>query len=138
MGNTATIKLIRRSSLAAGGRRLDVLIDGKKIGNIGNGKEEKFELGPGQHSVQVKLMSRSELIDLDLASNSYVELECGIAQNFWTRNLPMASAFIVWYATGRRLDGIWLGIVGTCVIVFLLIAMFNFRPGGTYYLKRLN
>jgi len=130
---SAKIRLHRKSNIAASIRKLEILVDGQKIGNIANGKEQSFEVTPGRHRIQVKLLSDSEPLDVELSPNSTLELECGISPQFWKRNLAGAAGILVlMYIAKHGLHGGGFAILFLCGIVLAA----NFRAGGTYYLKR--
>jgi len=136
MSATGSLKIVRKANLAACARRLDVLVDGKKIGNVGNGKEEYFELSPGKHIVQVKLLAKSEPLDMDFPADSSVELECGISPRFWPRTLAIFAMVLLWQFGKHFVPGLVASIVIVLLIVWAIVA--SFRAGGTYYLKRVN
>ena len=139
MAGTTTIKLRRKANLAAGLRKLDVLVDGKKIGNIGNDQEEIFEVAPGAHTIQVKLLAKSELINVDLASGSTLALECGITPEFWKRTLLLVANFtLIVLATVVHYEAIITVLTLVIIIVSATwVTYSNFQPSGTYYLKKI-
>jgi hypothetical protein len=133
------IKLCRRFNLAAMARKLDVVVDGTKIGNIGNGQDQSFEVAPGRRAVEVKLWSRSELLNLDLLPNKSIELECGVSNQFWIRAILLAQVGFLGYCAKHVLPGYTLPILGVAVFALIVVCTsLNFKRGGTYYLKRVD
>jgi hypothetical protein len=136
MSSPGLLKVFRKSNLAAGLRKFDLLVDGNKIGNIGNGKQESYEVASGRHTVQVKLGlgSRSEMLDIEVNPNSSLELECGISPTFWVRNLLFFAILVglMIFKTNIAHD-VFVAMVLVLGIVSLLA---NYKPGATYYIKR--
>src|SRR6516225_6198444 len=64
---------------------MEVLMDGRKLGNVDRGKMESFSASPGAHTVQVKLWPAlwSESVGIDLSANSSIKLECGASSRYW-------------------------------------------------------
>jgi hypothetical protein len=143
MSDAGVIKVRRKSNIAASRRKLDILVDGKKIGNIANGKEQSFEVGSGRHTVQVKLMSRSELLDIDVSPNGSVELECGVSPQFRKRNLwiVLIALFLIYLSTHCQI-GLAVAINATILTMFIIAAIRDLlvytKPGGTFYLKKMD
>jgi len=141
MSGNGIIKIRRKPNVAAGIRKLDVLVDGQKIGNIANNAEQSFEVPPGAHTVQVKLWSKSEIINVDLSPDSTVMLECGIAPDFWKRTLLLGAVFLAMYL-GKQFakENLVLCLALIAVIVILAVqgTRSNFRLGGTYYLRKVD
>lgn len=140
MTANGTIRIRRKANLAAGLRKLDILIDGRKVGNIANNTEQTFALDPGPHTAQVSLWAKSEIINIDLYAGDTIELECGVAPDFWKRTLSLVAIFVAMYFTAQLAKDNPL----VCLIVLFIIIVIairgtrsNFLLGGTYYLKRL-
>jgi len=133
MRKAGIITLRRKANFAASLRKLDVLVDGKRIGNIANGAERHFEVGTGWHRVEVKLLAGSELLAIDLSPNDSVELECGISRQFWIRLLLVATGILVLSSFNAPAL-----IHLLMLVVSIFLAVGNFRRGGTYYLKRVH
>jgi hypothetical protein len=137
MTEGGVLKVARTKNVAAGLRRLDVIVDGQKVGSIGNGEEQTFDVSEGTHSVEVKLGfgSRSEVVDVYVASGSTSELECGISGAFWQRNLAIVAVVLMIVAGGKAFVHSPVGM-----IIILLAAVFslvtNYKPGSTYYLRK--
>jgi hypothetical protein len=137
MAADGVVKVVRKKNIAAGMRRLDVLVDGKKIGSVGNGEEQTFTLSEGTHSVEVKLGfgSRSEAVDVYVADGAPSQLECGISPAFWQRNMAILAVVLMIVAGGKDFVHSPAG-----TIVILLAAVFslmtNYKPGSTYYLRK--
>ncbi len=139
MSDTGTIRLVRKANFAASLRKLNVVVDGKKIGNIANGKQESFELDSGRHTVQVKLLLGSESLDVDLNPGDSAHFECGISSGFWTRLVVLFILFALSNAAKACLPPL-----GTLLMYLLLviasiwILVLTFKPGAIYYLKRID
>jgi hypothetical protein len=75
----STISLERKSSILGMAVAWPVIVDGSKIGSIGNGKRMEFTLPVGRHQVYVKTIGmQSDLLGLDLAGGEKLGLACGI------------------------------------------------------------
>lgn len=51
----ATLKITRDSGYADLVRAYDVILDGKKIGELRNGESKEFSVTPGQHALAAKI-----------------------------------------------------------------------------------
>lgn len=137
MADIGRIRLLRKSNFAAIARKLDILVDGKKIGNIGNGQEETFEVAPGRHIVQIKLMARSQVVDIDVPPNGSLDLECGIPSHYWTRTLAgLVGVLFIFSTDCKTLVGLAIAVVLLAILAYL--AVVTWRDGGTYYLKKID
>lgn len=132
----------------------DVLVDGKKIGDLALG-EKTFELDAGQHSVQVKyrLLFPSETLHVMLDQNHPIQLECGFCSRspkeylgwgiVWTILLACAIALSYYY--DHYLTFMpqwpfmqWLFFISIfCVPLFMTFRL-KMRPGSSCYLKRVD
>lgn len=138
MSDSGVIKLRRISNFAAYLRKFDVLVDGRKIGNIANGKEMSFDVAAGQHTLQVSSFARSELLQIDLSPSAVVELECGISAEFWLRNLLFfIGIYLLFHFSGHGMPGLRPVRVPIILVAAVIVTITNLRKGGTYYLKKL-
>lgn len=146
-GHSGTIKLHGKSNVIYLTKQLDILVDGMKIGEIANGQEERFEVVPGRHTVQVtafihyrqaKRLSRSESVEVYLSANNSIELECGVSPRFWKLTWPL-SAIMFMFVFGNTF--FHFGWPGLAVIFISLIPLSNWyvdaacKTAGAYYLK---
>lgn len=137
MAEAGLVKVVRTKNVAAGLRRLDVLVDGQKVGSVGNGEEQTFSVPEGRHSVEVKLGfgSRSEVVQVDVVPGEANALECGIARGFWIRNLAILAVLMSIVAGGKSFvhSPVGMIIISLLAVVSLLT---NYKPGSTYYLRK--
>lgn len=77
-----------------------VVVDGKEAGRVGNDAEARIEVGPGTHSLHLKIdWCRSPKVEFSTAAGEAVHFECG----------PNASPFLVLvYVTLWKNRYIWL------------------------------
>ena len=77
------IRITRKSEFAYAARRLAVMVDGNRIGFVGNGKTADFELPPGRHDVWVSLdWVRSRACQVDMSEPALVELKTKLSGGF--------------------------------------------------------
>ncbi len=135
MSDVGTVKINRKSNFVSSVRKWDMLLDGKKIGNIANGKELSFEVAPGRHTIQVKMFSIPKSLEIDLSPNSSMELECGISPEYFKRSLPVA--VLIFLLIGLFFVGYFHNLP---LAIFVFIAFTVVLPiaGGYPYLKRLD
>jgi hypothetical protein len=109
-------------------RRFDILVDGKKVGNIANGAENTIPVSHGQHTVELRVswIIKSQLQIVELKAGEKALLECGTSLTILSL-LPLILAvnlqFLVnlkhlAYAGIILLFLLNLGIVGYCVWLF--------------------
>lgn len=76
--------LARDSGYTDRSRDYHVLIDGREVGSIGNGEVKSFEIGPGAHSVQLKIdWCSSNSLVLNANGANDVALYCGSSLRGW-------------------------------------------------------
>ena len=81
-------------------RNYQLLVDGKRIAEIGHGASVRIPLSPGRHTVQMKIdWCYSALLELDFAAGRLEVLECGANSN------PFVALF---YITLWRKNYLWL------------------------------
>ncbi len=134
----------RKFNLLAGLGKIAVVLDGKKIGNVGNGEEKTFEISSGNHTIFIERLSRSEEITFNVPTNGAIECESGISPRFCYLNFSFALFVFIGsfmlpalkplaYDVQLFVSGLIVGIV---IIVGVWVMRENFRPGATYYLKK--
>lgn len=139
------IKLRRKSCIAGCFDKIDILVDGEKIGNIANGKEQRFEVTPGQHAVQVRVAlpfgaQKSKPIDFDLSPNGSIELECGISPQSTMRWLlfGLLGLLTLFWSDGLTRIGLEPLAYITILLWGLWCTYADLKRGGSFYLKKLN
>lgn len=129
---SGSLKLQRKSSFVYGLRKFGVFVDGQKIGAIGNGKTEVFELPPGRHNVFIKVSwCKSKQIDLDVADGDVKELECGTPLGLWYVGVIFACVMLMNFT-----EGIVKFIVCLLVMVLGIVGtVMTFQPNKYIYLS---
>ena len=141
MNDTGTISIRREpGSFRNGSTRYDVLVDGKKFGDMTFGQEQSIELGAGHHKVQIKCgWWRSELMEIEVFPNSSAWLEWAhkppsktIYKKRWGRLaiFVIVLAAIFFYPHFARL----FSAAAACLyfVEFILVKQ------SAYYLKRVD
>lgn len=78
-----TLRVTRKAELSYGARRLAVMVDGTRVGFVGNGKTVEFPITPGKHSLWVSLdWTRSAPVDLDVPDPSMIEVRASFRGGF--------------------------------------------------------
>ena len=63
----ASLTIVRSSEYANRIRKIDILLDDKKIGDISNGESKTFDIPGGQHSLKAKVdWCSSNLVNFDI------------------------------------------------------------------------
>jgi hypothetical protein len=144
MNGNGKIKLFRKLDWFSCFSMLEVLVDGKKIGDIACCKEQTFEIAVGQHTIQVqcsiprfvfwKPPIQSQLLDVDLSPNSSIELECGVPKQFHISILLMLATMLIsnYFEDAR---GIY-GVVFPITLFILTCFMALIWKTGMLYLKK--
>jgi hypothetical protein len=126
-----------------------VIIDGQKIGTLGNGEELSFDLIPGEHTVQIEAgtMGSPEPLHINLAPNTSAALECGISQQYCQSALKRSGtilagvALAAFFVNGLKYLFISFLMLAVASITFftvsVLIITIEFQPGKTYFLKNV-
>lgn len=80
-----------------------VLVDGREIGGIKNGKTETFKITPGEHSIQLHAgcWYRSEKLVFSLQPHQTITFECGSHVNGW--KVLLSPILLFW-------PGVWVYI----------------------------
>lgn len=67
------IRITRGNEWFGRARKLNILIDGKQAGSIGNKETREFNIDPGEHTIQVSMdWNRSRLLDVPIAEGQVV------------------------------------------------------------------
>ncbi len=78
---TAVLRLRRLNRINSLLRRFAVLIDGEKVGEIGNDEVAEFEVAPGPHAVQLRVdFYRSESVEAVFQPGQAVDFTCAAVQ----------------------------------------------------------
>ncbi len=73
--NCGVVRLTRKTEFAYAARRLAVMVDGKRVGFVGNGKTVDFSIPLGSHEIWVSMdWVRSASLHLELQVGSIHEL----------------------------------------------------------------
>jgi hypothetical protein len=129
MAEIGTVKIRWRASWIPSLFRphFKVLIDGEQVGIIGVDERYSFCLTAGSHQLRFDdswgwTMAK---LDIDVAANQSIELECGV-RKLWqcVSCLPLAACLNL---------SLWLK--ESALVLFLLTLVWTVRSGGTYYLK---
>lgn len=77
----AVLRLRRLNRINSLLRRFAVLIDGEKVGEIGNDEAVEFEIGPGPHAVQLRVdFYKSESVEAVFQPGQVVDFTCAAVQ----------------------------------------------------------
>jgi hypothetical protein len=67
------VRITRGNERYGSVRKLNVLIDGRKVGTIGNKETREFDIDPGEHTIQVSMdWVRSRLLDVPIAEGQVI------------------------------------------------------------------
>ena len=89
MAGMASIRIERRPTpWVDRARAYKVAIDGERMGSVGFGQEQVFEVAPGRHQVQLHIdWCRSRPVEVDVAEGAEVRLACSgrnaVAALYW-------------------------------------------------------
>ncbi|MDJ0714891.1 MAG: signal peptidase I [Prochloraceae cyanobacterium] len=73
-----TIYIQRKWQFPYGGRSFRVYIDREQVGRIRNGSEERYQVSPGLHTIQIKIdFYRSRSLEVNVLPNQIINLRCG-------------------------------------------------------------
>lgn len=107
----------------------DILIDGKKIGNLSAGEKYSFDVSTGRHFGQVNLGSKSGQLELDFTAERSLQLECSLAP-LWKRKgflfgLIGMAALLLWILLRREnLDiRLYFALVAFLIGVFIFVLL---------------
>ncbi len=131
----STIRLRRKAAIPAAFAKLTILVDDQTIGTIGNGKEEVFDVGPGQHVVKLK---HSLPLTLDFETGREIKLECGIQNKALVLviGLGLVGGLILILGTAFGVNHtVSLGIA---MIPMVIVGIVSSKPGVMYYLKKVD
>lgn len=135
MSDKAKIRLRRRIAFPACLAKVTVLLDDQKIGTIGNGKEEVFEVEPGQHAVKLK---HSLPITLDFESGAETKLECGIKTLYYKVLLGAFCLGVAMMCVGfaARVTEQWMYL--PAFVPAIVAGIYLSKPGAVWYLKKVD
>jgi hypothetical protein len=84
MSTSAWIDVERKEGWRDRARPYKVVIDGQKVGGVGHGQQESFEVVPGTHEVFLKLdWCRSPKLTVEVAGGQRAKVTCEAGGNFW-------------------------------------------------------
>jgi hypothetical protein len=84
MSTSAWIDVERKEGWRDRARPYKVIIDGQRVGGVGHGQQESFEVVPGTHEVFLKLdWCRSPKLTVDVAGGQRAKVTCEAGGNFW-------------------------------------------------------
>jgi len=122
------------------------LIDGEKIGKLGNGETREFKIDSGRHKVQFRVWPViARELDIQVSPNSSISLECGITgtrRYAWSIVSMVAIALLNTLVIGFRIVPAQLRDF-QLLVVFLLYALIGINLciaiyGIRYYLKTVH
>jgi len=131
VNNQTTIKFIRKPALSGSVRKLEISVDGKKIGEIANRKEESFSVSEGEHEIKVNEMGPIKRICAEQSgtfhtpAGSTTVIECGynnvvpIIIGQWFSMTPAIIVICSWLMKNTIL--FFLGVV-----IYVLVRRFGF------------
>lgn len=71
-----------------------VIVDGRDIGGVANGQTTSFQVGPGEHTIQLRIQwCTSPQLEFESTPGAVVVVEC---------SAPDADIFILWRTLFRR------------------------------------
>lgn len=136
VGEEATVKLKRQSSVIACLARFGVFVDGQKVGSVSNGEEREFKVVPGSHCVYIKgaLWAKSQTISLNLAPGNSKQLECGPVALFV---LVAAGVLVPCVFLSQVLQQLELRLAITLLelVAGIALTIWSFQGGSVYFLK---
>ena len=78
MPENSKIIIKRDKQYADSIRNYKIFLDGEKIYTISNGEEKEFQIGPGKHSIQLKIdWCKSNQIEFEIKDNQKLNFLCG-------------------------------------------------------------
>lgn len=129
------IRLKRAPRFIYSFRKFSVFIDGKKVGTIGNGKEEFYDVPSGQHSVKIRVgwcNSHEQMVDLQPGQEA--QLECGSALG--ASYYAFIAVVFVLVVVGKSEHQTPALLVAVAMSLFWLYQ--SFRPGTYVFLRDKN
>ncbi len=128
----SAIRLSRKSNLVYCVRKFGVFIDGQKIGSIGNGQTETFQVAPGRHRMFMKVSwCKSKEFEFDIASGDTKEMECGTPLGLWYVALVTILVCSVMFTHGL----IKFGVSMITFVLGIIATIATFQPDRYVYLK---
>ena len=85
------IKIRRVSAWTHNRKNFKVILDGREMGVIHNGKEREIAVEPGIHKLSLKMgMLGSNVVDFEINDNNPILFECGLAKlTVWESIFPL-------------------------------------------------
>lgn len=117
----------RKSEWANKGRKIELYLNGKNIGTIGDGETREFDVEPGLYFLYAKIdwcRSPIEEINIGLDQIQFVELS-GFKKSQWLFPVLLIASVFSWFLGGTGLTFITL-----VIIIPLLLYLFYFVTFG--------
>jgi len=97
------LKLNRDKAYADSARAYKIFIDGKQVGMIKNGGEEKMEVDPGNHNIYIKIdWCRTDEMVFEFDGKNTIHFKCGNNLKGWKKAFPF---FVLFFSPRKYL---WL------------------------------